>query len=418
MIRDAQWRHHHRERTTGVTVSTETFKPSHSARHIIEAVRAYGEVSRRLIAKETGLSTPSVTRLVNGLVDVDLLQIEESMTPEGAGPGRPASIVKLNPNCGRIVGVDVGEHQIQTAIADMNGNILAESQKPTDADQGGDVTCENIVAGINEVLASLLYEGIHEQPLRAISIGVPGTIDPVSSKVVKAPMINGWSDFDLLSKLQDRLPLVPIRIENDNNAAAIGEYAVGVAKGIDNFVFASVRRGIGAGIFIDGKLYRGSKGFAGEMGKMVWDSSFQFSPNSGLGYLESICAEDAVVEREKQALVGLGPDGSTSPTIRSISKAAANGVPKAIEILDSILQPLGLAVANIASLLDPQVIVLGGDIHYAMDLAVDRLNGTIENLIPTPPQVLASSLGDQAIIRGTLYQAHRDACDRLLTPIA
>lgn len=396
---------------------TEIFRPSQSARQVIEVVRENGEVSRRLIASRTGLSTPSVTRLVNGLVDADLLQINESLTVEGSGPGRPASIVKLNPNCGCVIGVDVGEHNIQVALGDMNGRILAQSQQPTDAEQGGNVTCDNIAAGIDEVLTTHRSQTIEAQPLRAITIGVPGTVDPLSSNVVKAPMINGWSDFDLKSQLSDRLPAVPLRIENDNNAAAIGEYAVGVAKGNRNFVFASIRRGIGAGIFIDGKLYRGSAGFAGEMGKMVWDSNFVFSPTSGLGYLESICAEDAVVEREKHQLIGLTEDTSESPTIRSISKAAAAGNPKAIEVLESILKPLGLAIANIASLLDPQIIVLGGDIHFAMDLAVTQLNETIGTLIPTPPQVMGSSLGDQAIIRGTLYQAHQDACDRLLSSI-
>ena len=393
---------------------TETFRPNQSAQQIIEAVRVNGEISRRLIAKETGLSTPSVTRLINGLVSADFLQVEDSFSTEGAGPGRPASIIRLNPDCGCIIGVDVGEHVIQVALSDMNGNILAESQKSTDAEQGGDVTCENIAVAVDEVLAEHRSLGKQDQPLRAITIGAPGTIDPVSSSVVKAPMINGWSNFDLKGKLRERLPFVPLRIENDNNAAAIGEYAVGVAKGVDNFVYASIRRGIGAGIFINGKLYRGSAGFAGEMGKMVWDSNFAFSSTSGLGYLESICAEDAVVEREKQTLAGLEAENSQRPTIRSISKAASAGNAKAIEVLSSILEPLGLAIANIASLLDPQVVVLGGDIHFAMDMAVDGLNQTIGKLVPTPPQVLASSLGDQAIIRGTLYQAHQDACDRLL----
>jgi len=284
---------------------------------------------------------------------------------------------------------------IQIALADMNGNILAKSQKPTEAEQGGEVTCDNIAAGVDEVLAEHHAQGNEDQLLRAVTIGVPGTIDPISSKVVKAPMISGWSDLDLKNILRQRLQPVPLRIENDNNAAAIGEYAVGVAKGVDNFVYASIRRGIGAGIFINGKLYRGSSGFAGEMGKMVWDPNFTFSPTSGLGYLESICAEDAVVKREQQTLLGLAAEDSQRPTMRSISKAAAAGNTQAIEVLTSTLEPLGLAIANIASLLDPKAIVLGGDIHFAMNIAVDGLNQTIGSLIPTPPQVLASSLGDQ-----------------------
>jgi len=395
-------------------VSTETFRPNQSARYIVEAVRLNGEISRRLIAKKTGLSTPSVTRLINGLVSANFLQVNDSFSVEGAGPGRPANVIKINPDCGCIIGVDISEHVIQVVLADMNGNILAESQKPTDAEQGGDFTCENIAVGIDEVLAEHHAQGKQDQVLRAITIGVPGTIDPVSSRVVNAPMINGWSDFDLKSKLNERLRLVPLRIENDNNAAAIGEYAEGVAKGVDNFVYTSIRRGVGAGIFINGEVYRGSAGFAGEMGKMVWDSNFVFSADGGLGYLESICAEDVVVEREKKTLAGLEAEGSQRPTMRSISKAAAAGNAKAMEVLTSVIEPLGLAIANIASLLDPKVIVLGGDIRFAMNIAVDGLNQRIGGLVPAPPQVLASSLGDQAVIRGTLYQAHQDACDRLL----
>ena len=229
-----------------------------SNQRVIEVIRANREVNRRRISSEAGLSVPSVTRLVNALVDSGYLEVTESTTVEGAGPGRPASIVSLNPNCGCVVGVDVGEHLIQVALGDMNGEIVAESQTPTDAEQGGDVTCSHIVRAIEEVLA--FYDSAPPEtvpPLRAITIGVPGTIDPISSKVVKAPMINGWSDFDLKAKLIDHLPQTILRIENDINAAAIGEFAVGVAQNHHSFVFASMRRGIGAGIFIDGQLYRG-----------------------------------------------------------------------------------------------------------------------------------------------------------------
>ena len=179
-----------------------------------------------------------MTRLINGLVSADFLRVSDSFSTEGAGPGRPASIIKLNPDCGCIIGVDVGEHVIQVALGDMNGNILAKSKKPTDAEEGGDVTCKNIAAGVDEVLAEHRAQGKQDQPLRAITIGAPGTIDPISSNIVKAPMINGWSNFDLKGKLREYLPVVPLRIENDNNAAAIGEYAEGVAKGVDNFVYA------------------------------------------------------------------------------------------------------------------------------------------------------------------------------------
>ena len=382
---------------------------------VIEVIRANREVNRRRISSEAGLSVPSVTRLVNELVDSGYLEVTESTTVEGAGPGRPASIVSLNPTCGCVVGVDVGEHLIQVALGDMNGEIVAESQTPTDAEQGGDVTCSNIVRAIEEVLA--FYDSAPPEtvpPLRAITIGVPGTIDPISSKVVKAPMINGWSDFDLKAKLIDHLPQTILRIENDINAAAIGEFAVGVAQNHHSFVFASMRRGIGAGIFIDGQLYRGNAGFAGELGKMVFDPDFHFSSADGLGNLESICGEDTIAERAQEREVTLAAGESGQPTIRSLSEAVAAGNSEATEILDAILNHFGLAIANIASLLDPRVIVVGGDIHEAMDVAVQRLNEIIGRLVPAPPAVVGSTLGDQAVLKGSLYQAHKDACDRLL----
>lgn len=398
-------------------MATGSSKPNQSIQRVIEVIRANGEVSRRLIASETGLSTPSVTRLVNELIDSNILAVHDSTTAEGAGPGRPASVVKLNPNCAYIVGVDVGEHVIQVALGDMSGRILLNSRLSTDAEKGGDATCSNIIKGIDEVcgLYKSSFDGV-APALRAITVGVPGTVDPASSRVAKAPMINGWSDFDLKGRLENRMPNIAWRIENDINLAAIGEFAYGVAQNCDNFVFASIRRGIGAGIFIDGKLYRGNAGFAGEIGKMAFDSSFKFSHAEGTGHLESLCGEDPVIAEAKQRGLELKPDDSGVPTMNSLAKAAASGDATANSILESILSHYGLAIANVASLLDPSMIVVGGRIHPVMATAVLHLNETVSGLIPSPPKVVGSSLGDQAILKGAVYQAHKDACDRLLIP--
>ena len=171
---------------------------SHSIARVVEVIRAHREVSRRVIAKETGLSTPSITRLVNELIAANILSITESTMGEGAGPGRPASIVTLNANHCCAIGIDVGEHVIQIALGDMSGRIQLTSRLPSAAEQGGNATFRNIVIAIRDVLD--LYESNFNgtaPPLRAITVGVPGTVDPLLSKVVKAPMINGWSNFDL-----------------------------------------------------------------------------------------------------------------------------------------------------------------------------------------------------------------------------
>ena len=124
---------------------------NHSISRVIEVIRTHREVNRRLIARETGLSTPSITRLVNELILADILSVSESATAEGAGPGRPASVVKLNRNYCCAIGVDVGEHAIQLALGDMGGNIQLTSRLSSDADQGSNATFSNIVQSIESI---------------------------------------------------------------------------------------------------------------------------------------------------------------------------------------------------------------------------------------------------------------------------
>jgi predicted NBD/HSP70 family sugar kinase len=387
-----------------------------SISRVIEVIRIHREVSRRLIAKETGLSTPSITRLVNELISAGILSVGESSEGEGAGPGRPASVVKLEPNYCCVIGVDVGEHVTQTAIGDMSGTIKHSSQTPLNAEVGGTVALTSILNAINEIRD--LYAATFSDevpPLKAITVGVPGTVDPKSFRVVKAPLVNGWTDFDLKEQLEAKIPDVSIRIVNDINAAAIGESALGVAKGFDDFVFVSVRRGIGAGIFINGKLFQGHAGFAGELGKMVFDPDFKYSDVKGMGHLETLYGEAPMLEQAIERGVKFETSDSSKPRLRTLSLAAANGDANAIEILKMALKNYGVAIANIASLLAPSIIVVGGDIDPVMEMTVAELTKTIGHLIPSPPKIAGSTLGEQAVLQGTFYQAHKDACDLMLS---
>ena len=387
-----------------------------SIARVIEVIRVHREVSRRVIAKETGLSTPSITRLVNELISARILSVSEFSQGEGAGPGRPASVVKLNPNYCCVIGVDVGEHVTQTAIGDMSGTIEHSSQTPLNAEVGGTVTLTSILNAIDEVRNLYAAKFSDEvPPLKAITVGVPGTVDPNSFRVVKAPLVNGWTDFDLKEQLEAKIPDVSIRIVNDINAAAIGESAFGVAKGYDDFVFVSVRRGIGAGIFINGKLFQGHAGFAGELGKMVFDPDFKYSDVKGMGHLETLYGEAPMLEQAIERGVKFETSDSSKPRLRTLSLAAANGDANAIEILKMALKNYGVAIANIASLLAPSIIVVGGDIDPVMEMTVAELTKTIGHLIPSPPKIAGSTLGEQAVLQGTFYQAHKDACDLMLS---
>ena len=226
--------------------------------------------------------------------------------------------------------------------------------------------------------------------------------------------INGWSNFQLKEMVEDQFPGVKIRIENDINAAAIAESAYGVAHGFSNFVFVSFRKGIGAGIFIDGRLYRGHSGFAGEIGKIAFSSDFHFAEADGAGHFETICSEKPLVQQAIKRGVAIENSDSGRPTLRGLCNAALAGDAAAKEILYEALKHYSVAVANISSLFDPSMVVIGGEIRPVIDMAISQIKETVSHLIPSPPAVIASSLGEQASLKGCLYQAHKDACDSLL----
>jgi predicted NBD/HSP70 family sugar kinase len=400
----------------GQVVVSNSKASNQSITRVIEVIREHREVSRRVIAKETGLSTPSITRLVNELIEANILSVNDNNHHEGAGPGRPASVVMLNPTHCCAIGVAVGEQQIQTALCDMSGRIQLSAKCPTSADRGGQFTADKIIRSIHEIRE--MYVGNFSgdiPPLRAITISVPGTVSPESSLIVNATNnIRDWVNFTLKEQVEQQFPGVTIRIENDINAAAIAESAYGVARECSDFVFVSFRKGIGAGIFIDGKLYRGHSGFAGEIGKIAFSSEFNFSDADGAGHFETICSEKPLVRQAVDRGVEIEHSESGRPTLRGLCMAAINGDSAAKEILEDALKHYAVAVANIASLFDPAMVVIGGEIRPAIDMAITQIRETVGNLIPSPPTVIASSLAEQASLKGCLYQAHKDACDTLM----
>jgi glucokinase len=378
-------------------------------------IREHREVSRKIIADETGLSTPSITRLVNELIEANILCLGSSAQEEGAGPGRPASVVKLNPSHGCVIGVDLGEHEIHAAIGDMSGKIAMRHSEPAFSDEGGEATFESLIRAIREVHRQY-HAGFSQDlpPLRSVTIGVAGMVDPNSAAVVDAPNVKGWKNYPLRDQLESKFPGLAIRVENDVNVAAIGESVCGVARGCQNFVFAGFRRGIGSGIFIGGKLYRGNAGFAGEIGKMSFDPEFKHSQAGGLGFLETVSGESVLLERAAKSGCNLSTEQGRSPTLKSLCQAAVAGDEVAAKIVDDAFRNYGVAIANIASLLDPELVVVGGELAPIQDLAVTRIGQTVRQLIPNPPRIEGSSLGPDAPLVGAFQQAHRDACEMLL----
>lgn len=430
------------------TLKGQTSVAHHNLRSIVHAVRGAESLSRREVARRTGLSTPTVTRHVIELVSAGVLRSGSPEHAENHGPGRPAEELELEPGYGRVLGVDVGEHTIRAAVADFAGRVVAESDRPTLGRKGGDASITQLVDAIDEVLAkanavSPTVKGTTENPERAgreirgrvaspthdvlhnedsrvdrgllaVVIGVPGMVDSRRGVVLDAPNLQGWRELALATELRDRIGLEgAVRIENDVNLAAVGEAAHGAANGSRNFVFVSIRRGIGAGIFVDGGLLRGHAGMAGELGFMASEATFDYRSVDGLGHLETTAGEQNLLERAAAASPSRWSETRDDASIRDLCLAVRDGDASAAAIMDEAFQRYGVAVANIVSLLDPELVVVGGDITVIGATAVARIREVVHRMVPHAPDLRCSALGEHAALDGALHQAQLHACDAL-----
>ena len=382
-----------------------------SLQKVLEVIRSHGTVSRRRIAAETGLSSPSVTRIVNELLDADVLVIEDDRVTHASGPGRPAELLGFNPDHARIAGVDIGEHTIRVALGDLRGRVIGRSTAPTQARIGGDRTLSNLVDTIRRAVEDASSSG---KPIRAITVGVPGTVDVETATVRDAPNISGWHDFALGTRLLEAFPDASIRIENDVNTAAIAEHAFGVARDVQDFVFVSFRRGIGGGVFLNGELYRGATGLSGEIGFTAYDPDFSFEQADGLGHLETIAGEQQLLTIASENGYEHAERRSVEElSLRDLCLAVRAGDDAARGAIDRALRSYGVAVANIVCLLDPELIVIGGDLTLLGDDAAHAIERTVRKVTPHLPRIRMSELEEDAVLVGALHRAHVDMCDRL-----
>src|SRR2546425_2431263 len=230
---------------------------SMNERSVLELVRRRGPLSRAQVARESGLSKPTVSLVLSTLLEARLVR-EVGRSSGHKGPS--ALLYELNPQAGWVVGIDVGRRWVRAAIADLSGAVLARHDER--ARVRGAAT---LIGQIGEVAHSLAREaGLRWKQVTQATLGSPGVFDPVRGMVAMAPNLPGWGRHGLVEAVRAELG-TSVTFENDVNLAALGEQAKGHGQGIRDFVYLWVGTGVGMGLVIDGKLYRGSRGAAGEI---------------------------------------------------------------------------------------------------------------------------------------------------------
>jgi len=363
---------------------------------ILEVVFAEaGPLTRVDIAARTGLSKPTVNAAVRRLEQDGLLAPTGMQTGR---QGRVATFYELAASAGAVVAVELNPTIIRVAVSDLLGrNVTQDQFAPPHSPDDVARQLEKVVVEASDRVSS------DRIPLRAIAISVAKPVDPRTHAVIELPDTPYPEGLIQPAQILSEHIDAPLLVDNDVNLAALGELHTGVAKGVANFAFIYVGAGIGCGIVVDGRVMRGSRGLAGEIG---------YLPSRTVGPGERHGLGRAVAE------LGLGPrraDAWYADTIaeaRTLLVAAERGEQQALAAVAEAGRALGEAAMAIVAVTDPELIVLGGPTG-ANQLLLAEVQRTLDMLAPAPITVAMSALGESAPLRGALELARRHGRDNL-----
>ncbi|MGW8377188.1 ROK family transcriptional regulator [Streptomyces sp. ODS28] len=357
---------------------------------VVRAVRMAGSLTQAEIARTTGLSAATVSNIVRELKDGGTVQV----TPTSSG-GRRARAVSLSGDAGAVVGVDFGHSHLRVAVGNLAHQVLAEEAEPIDVDASaaeGFDRAEQLVQRLIEAT------GIPREKLIGVGLGVPGPIDVASGALGSTAILPGWAGINPREELASRLG-VPVYVDNDANLGALGEQVWGAGGGSADLAYIKVASGVGAGLVVNGQIYRGPGGTAGEIGHITLDESGPVCRCGNRGCLETFTAA-------RYVLPLLHSSHGTDLTMAKVVQLAGEGDPGCRRVIADIGRNIGSGVASLCNLLNPSRVVLGGDLAEAGDLVLDPVRDSVARYaIPSAARQLAvvpGTLGGRAEVLGAL----------------
>ena len=336
---------------------------------VIGALREQGHTSQADIARVTGLSRTTVSKLVAELKVSGLVgELEVSAAdPRGLHGGRPAVQLTLRDTSKAVVGIDFGHSHVQVAVANLAHNVLAERIRYLDVNHQATEAFDASVAMVDEVLEEA---GYRRACIIGAGIGIPGPIDRVSGTAGSASILPGWVGMRIGEEIERRLGL-PVEIENDANLGALAELTWGAGRECSTFAYIKAATGIGAGIVIDGKLLRGASGTAGEIGHTTLDEGGALCYCGNRGCLETVASGPAIVGLVRSS-------SAESLTLADVIDRAASGDVRCRRALSDAGREIGVAVAGLCNLINPERVVVGGLLSRAGELVLGPIRESIQ----------------------------------------
>jgi predicted NBD/HSP70 family sugar kinase len=373
-------------------------------RTTFELVRVGGPLAAPHLVRSTGLSKPTVSEVLGQLVGLGLL-LKVGRT--SGTPGPSAQLYDVNPRAGWVLSLDVGREWVRAALVDITGNVVSRSAARTPHS-----TAKAVISQLRQAADRVVEQAeISLVDINQVVVGTPGVLRAGADHLSLAPQLAGWESPKVIPAIRDAL-VAPVIFENDVNMAAVGEHIQGVAQDSEDFVLLSVGTGVATGAFVDGALRRGAAGLAGEIAFLRLDLDDDIRPGHratwGTGAFENLVGSAAIVALGREH----GVRSATS--VAAIFDAARHGDPAADRVVKIEARRLAHAIAAVAAVLDPELVVLGGGIGTGGgDLLLRPIGEALASISPFSPRLEVSTLGADAVIAGCTATGLGLAFDRI-----
>jgi glucokinase-like ROK family protein len=378
-----------------------------NTRKVLKLIRDNPPISRAEIARVSGLSAPTVSRIVDDLIKDGL--VEEIGMGASSGGRRP-TLLRFSPNNNFIIGIDLGTTNIYGVLANLEAEIISEEKTPTRVEEGFYNIMDRTLKIIKK-LKSLL--GRKQGRLCGIGMAVAGLINRKRNIVEFSPNFH-WHDVDIIKYMAPKVD-IPIFFDNVTRVMALGELCYGVGKKYKNFICVNVGYGIGAGIIINGQPLYGTKGMAGEFGHITLEKDSKIQCYCGnFGCLEALSSGNGIaraarLELEKGAksiLRDMCNDNLDNLTAEMVADAAKKGDALAWNVFHRAAEYLGIGISALINLFNPEAIVIGGGVTMAGDILFDTVRKTVKaralSKISHEVEILPATFGLKAAVMGAV----------------
>lgn len=365
---------------------------------VLDIIRSEETISRLRIASRLGLSLSTVQRIVENLISEDLVILRGD---EKMGVGRPSELISLNGEAYNLLGIDLGYPTMVGLLSSLGGKINHEYSLPSILGDGS----ENY-SRVCQIIENVLNEASKNgKPVKGIGLGIPGVIRDREG-IVESSTVLGWKEEPLVDKLAERFH-IPIMIDRGINLITLGEYKFGLGRGCQNMACITLGTNIQAGLIIGGELYRGSHYQAGRLGYSLpgveWLGKQYQGPQ---GALDEVASGYSIVRKARQVLKEPHTPHLDELSSTNVYEAAQKGELWAVPIIAETIRHLSVAVANLTTLIDPEIIVISGKVSPVAGFIVEPLLNNIQGVVPKLPRIEVSTLGTHSTVLGAVMMLY------------